>query len=48
MLIVPFMAISIQIIWLVYERKSNFDTVYFKWMITDVFLNSVGSIAYLI
>ena len=42
------MVITIQIIWLAYERKSNFDTIYFRWMITDVFLNSIGSIAYLI
>lgn len=49
MFLVPFLVIIIQIIWLVYERKSQLrQTVYYRWMITDVFLNSIGSIAYLI
>ena len=48
MLLLPFLVISIQIVWIAYERKKNFDTVYYKWMITDVFLNSIGSIGYLI
>lgn len=48
MLILPFLTITIQLVWLIKERKVNFDTVYFKWTISDVFLNSVGSIAYLL
>ena len=47
MVLMPFLTIAIQIAWLYYEQVNNYDSVYYKWMITDVFLNFIGSIAYL-
>lgn len=47
MVLMPFLTIAIQIAWLYYEQANNYDSVYYKWMITDVFLNFIGSIAYL-
>lgn len=45
--LIPFGAVIGQVIWLVIER-SFMNQIYYNWIISDVCLNSVGTMAYLI
>lgn len=46
-LVLPALILIVQFIWLFFESKRNWDSIYYKWMIADVSLNLIGSLAYL-
>lgn len=47
-IVLPLITVIYQIIWLILMTQEHFNQIYFRWIICDVFLNSCGSIAYLI
>lgn len=48
MIILPIGTMIGQIIWLIIETGVHFDSIYYKWVICDVFMNAIGSTTYLI